>query len=274
MPIVVMAHGFSATAHGMTADRYAAAFVDAGFGVFLYDHRGFGLSDGEPRGEVNSWIQVRGYRDALDRVAALPGARSDRLALWGDSFSGGVALGVAAIDDRVAALLLMAPACGRDVQPDDPGGALYERMRERMLVGDPRASVAEWRGPMPVVSADPETEPAALPVASAFDWFAEYGNRSGTGWQNQVVLTAPRRDTWHPMVWATHVRAATCMILGAGDDMPGASALAARRTFDLLGGRKELHEVGGGHFGMLRYPSAVFDRAAAIQIAFLTALDK
>ncbi|WP_308465420.1 alpha/beta hydrolase [Rathayibacter soli] len=273
VPTIVMAHGFSATARGMTADRYAAAFADAGFGTFLYDHRGFGQSGGEPRGEVNTWIQARGYRDALDLVAPLPGVREDRLALWGDSFSGGVALGVAAVDARVTALLLIAPACGRDVQPDDPDGELYARMRERMLVGDPRASAPEWRGPMPVVSVHPESESAALPVASAFDWFTEYGLRPGTGWENRVVLTAPRRDTWHPMIWAAHVRAATCTILGAGDDMPGASAFAARRTFELLAGRKELHEVDGGHFGMLRYPSAVFDRAAAIQVAFLRGLE-
>src|SRR6266542_227699 len=48
-PIVVMAHGFSATTDGMVADRYAVAFCDAGLAVLLYDHRGFGGSGGEPR---------------------------------------------------------------------------------------------------------------------------------------------------------------------------------------------------------------------------------
>lgn len=62
-PIIVMAHGYSATIDGMTADRYAEAFHEAGFAVLLYDHRNFGISGGEPRQEINVWRQVRGYLD-------------------------------------------------------------------------------------------------------------------------------------------------------------------------------------------------------------------
>ena len=35
----------------------------------LYDHRNFGISDGEPRQQINKWIQARGYRDAIDFVS-------------------------------------------------------------------------------------------------------------------------------------------------------------------------------------------------------------
>ena len=60
-----MAHGLSATISGMTADRYAEVFRDAGFAVLLFDHRNFGISDGEPRQQINKWVQARGYRDAM-----------------------------------------------------------------------------------------------------------------------------------------------------------------------------------------------------------------
>ncbi len=63
-PLVVMAHGFSATRH-MIADKYAEVFHAAGLAVLLYDHRGFGDSGGEPRLQINPWIQARGYRDAI-----------------------------------------------------------------------------------------------------------------------------------------------------------------------------------------------------------------
>ena len=59
-----MAHGTSATI-GMVADQYAEAFHDARLSVLLYDHRGFGASDGEPRLEINPWLQAQGYRDGL-----------------------------------------------------------------------------------------------------------------------------------------------------------------------------------------------------------------
>jgi uncharacterized protein len=96
-PLVVMAHGFSATRH-MTADKYAEVFRAAGLAVLLYDHRGFGDSGGEPRLQLNPWIQARGYRDALSNGSSLEGVDASRVAIWGDSFSGGVALAVAGID--------------------------------------------------------------------------------------------------------------------------------------------------------------------------------
>lgn len=35
-PIIVMAHGFTATINGMIADKYAEEFCKAGFAVLLY----------------------------------------------------------------------------------------------------------------------------------------------------------------------------------------------------------------------------------------------
>ena len=55
VPIVIMAHGTSATIT-MVADRYAEALREAGFAILLYDHRNFGINDGEPRGELNPRI--------------------------------------------------------------------------------------------------------------------------------------------------------------------------------------------------------------------------
>ena len=48
-----MAHGFTTTINGMTADKYAERFREAHFAVLLYNHRSFGTSDGEPRQEIN-----------------------------------------------------------------------------------------------------------------------------------------------------------------------------------------------------------------------------
>jgi len=48
-----MAHGFTTTINGMTADKYAERFRQAGYSVLLYDHRNLGISDGEPRQEIN-----------------------------------------------------------------------------------------------------------------------------------------------------------------------------------------------------------------------------
>ena len=47
-PAIVMTHGLSAVKE-MFLDDYAAAFADAGFTTLVYDHPGFGASDGAPR---------------------------------------------------------------------------------------------------------------------------------------------------------------------------------------------------------------------------------
>ncbi|ODV13252.1 MAG: hypothetical protein ABT20_02500 [Rubrivivax sp. SCN 70-15] len=64
LPCVVMAHGTSATV-AMVAIEYARVFAHAGVAALVYDHRNFGRSGGEPRGEINPWVQCRGYVDAL-----------------------------------------------------------------------------------------------------------------------------------------------------------------------------------------------------------------
>jgi len=103
-PAVVMAHGTTATIT-MAIDRYAEVFCAGGLGVLLYDHRNFGASGGEPRQEINPWIQARGYRDAVSYLLTRGDVRPDKVAIWGDSYSGGLALVVAALDRRVAAVV-------------------------------------------------------------------------------------------------------------------------------------------------------------------------
>jgi cephalosporin-C deacetylase-like acetyl esterase len=118
-PAVVMTHGFSATIT-MVVDRYAEVFAEAGFVVLLYDHAGFGRSDGEPRQVINPWVQARGYLDAVSYLGTVDGVDLSRVAVWGDSLSGGEAVVVATIDERVAAVVVQVPVCGPREAPEDP----------------------------------------------------------------------------------------------------------------------------------------------------------
>lgn len=118
-----MAHGFSATKE-MVTDRYADVFTEAGVAVLLFDHRGFGESGGEPRLQINPWVQTRGYRDAISFATTLTEVDPTRIGVWGDSFSSGAALVVAALDDRIAALVVQVPALGEELPPDGPKGSL------------------------------------------------------------------------------------------------------------------------------------------------------
>jgi uncharacterized protein len=269
-PLVVMAHGFSATRH-MTADKYAEVFHAAGLAVLLYDHRGFGDSGGEPRLQINPWIQARGYRDALSYGRSLEGVDPGRVAIWGDSFSAGVALAVAAMDDRVAALVAQVPAIGRELPPADPDGSLYRAFKETILSGAVEPSEGEVQGPLPVVSDDQVRRPSALQPLTAYRWFIEYGGRFGTRWVNDLTRAQPKTPVaWHPGLCARYVSCPSLFLVSPQDEMPGSKPAVARDAYDKLAGPKEWIEIDGGHFGLLYFPSEEFERASSAQARFLS----
>jgi uncharacterized protein len=267
-PVVIMTHGTSATIT-MVVDRYAEVFCHAGFAVLLYDHRNFGISDGEPRGEINPWVQARGYRDAIDYVSSLPDIDKSRVAIWGDSFSAGQVLVVGACDDRVKAIVSQIPACGPTMPPPDPDGALFTAVKRTFDTGDVSIPGAV-SGPLPVVSFDQHGTPSLLTPISAYRWFIEYGGRHGTRWENWVTRVIPKTPApYHPGICATHINAPTLMMIAPEDEMPGAIPAVARAAYECIPAKKELIEIAGGHFGLLHYPSDLFDQAAQAQRDFL-----
>lgn len=267
-PVVVMAHGFSATIP-MVMDRYAECFRERGFAVLAFDHRGHGSSDGEPRGEINPWVQALGYIDAIGAVCADTGIGSSPIALWSDSLSARVAMGVAALDNRISALVCQVPALGGEQGADDEDGERLAAMDRFLGSGALRRPADEWKS-APVVSADQAASSSALKPLTAYRWFIEYGGRYGTGWGNRVVFTAPSdAPDFDPFAAAPRVRVPTLFAMSPDDEMPGATSDVTRAVFDRIAGPKELVEVDGGHFGLLEHPSRAFDRASAAEAAWL-----
>lgn len=98
-----MAHGFSGLKYrGLQA--YAERFRDAGFVVIVHDHRNFGLSGGEIRGDIDPWQQISDWRRVISYLEVLPGVDRNRLGIWGTSYAGGHALVLAATDARLRAV--------------------------------------------------------------------------------------------------------------------------------------------------------------------------
>ncbi len=267
-PVVVMAHGFSATLT-MATDKYAEAIRGAGFAALLYDHRNLGISDGEPRGEINPWIQARGYRDAINFVSNRPEIDGNRVAVWGDSLSGGEVLVVAACDDRVGAIVSQVGGCGSASAPDDPDGKLFELLRDTFLNGDvgtPDAAI----GPMPIVSPDQNGTPSILKPLSAFRWFLEYGGRHGSGWVNWATRVLPKTPCpYHPGLCTPHINVPVLAFISPTDEMENANPNVMREAAESVPGRKEIVDIEGGHFELLFYPSEIFSQVAEKQCAFL-----
>ena len=148
-------------------------------------------SDGEPRLEVNPWVQARGYVDALRFIESVPWIDVDRVALWGDSYSGPQAMIVGAVDDRPAAVIAQVPAIGAHPPPTDLDGALFSTMADTLLYGDVSGGPEHTTGPLPVVSANQLSTPSLLKPIQAYRWFIEYGERPGTKWENLTTRVLP-----------------------------------------------------------------------------------
>lgn len=106
-PIVVMAHGVTGTRRdGLWS--FAERFAAAGINALLFDHRGFGDSEGE-KDYFDPHMQLDDWRAALAFARALPEVDATKVATLGSSLGGGNALWAAADDGRVAACISQVP---------------------------------------------------------------------------------------------------------------------------------------------------------------------
>jgi uncharacterized protein len=103
-PAIIMMHGFGANKSGgpqWVCERFAAW----GYVALRFDYRGCGESGGE-RGRVIPLEEVADARNAVTYLATRPEVDPARIALAGSSLGAGVAVQAAALDPRVAAVIL------------------------------------------------------------------------------------------------------------------------------------------------------------------------
>jgi uncharacterized protein len=104
VPIVVMAGGWCYVKE-LRQPLYAEHFNKAGVAALVFDYRRLGASEGEPRQHIDPWAQIEDYRAAISFAAGLPEVDSERIGVWGISYSGGHALIVGALDRRVKSVI-------------------------------------------------------------------------------------------------------------------------------------------------------------------------
>ncbi|WP_174531387.1 alpha/beta hydrolase, partial [Micromonospora maritima] len=109
VPAVLLAHGFGGTKESVRSD--AEDLVARGYAVLTWTARGFGRSGGQIHLD-NPDYEVRDAQRLLDRLAARPEVRLDasgdpRVGVVGGSYGGGLALLLAAQDQRVDAIVPM-----------------------------------------------------------------------------------------------------------------------------------------------------------------------
>ena len=262
VPTIVMAHGFSAVKE-MYLDRFAEEFAKHGLAALVYDNRNFGVSDGRIRQEIDPWEQVRDYRDAITFAETLSETASDRIGIWGSSYSGGHVLVLGAIDRRVKCVVSQVPLISghalarRLVRSDFLAGLhrMFEDDRRARYGGKPPAMI-------PVVSENP-AGPAALPTPDSWTFFTETGRKRAPAWRNEVTLRSVEMFTeYEPGSYIAHISPTPLMLVVCLRDHLTV-ADHALEAYERALAPKKLVTLDAGHFDA--YETG-FDQAASAAV--------
>jgi alpha-beta hydrolase superfamily lysophospholipase len=251
-PAVVMAHGLSGTRRdglGPFAERFAAA----GIAAFLFDHRGFGDSGGEPD-LFEPRRQLQDWRAAIACARALPGIDPERVATFGSSMGGGNALAAAASDPRVAAVVSQVPFLDILTQAHRSSA----RVTARVLL----AATCGRR--LPAVGQPHEAAPINAPGGEA-GWRRVVAGGEDSRWRNRISSRWLLRPPHRPARLAAQLHCPWLLCVGEADRVarPGPAIAAARRA--PLGELRTYPDV--DHFDI--YDGPAHEAVVADEVAFL-----
>ncbi|HUC17049.1 MAG TPA: alpha/beta hydrolase [Acetobacteraceae bacterium] len=244
-PAITMAHGFAGTReHGIAP--FAQAFAAAGFVVLVHDHRNFGVSGGEPRGDIDPWRQIADWRRAISYLEARPEVDPARIGLWGTSYAGGHAIVLGATDRRLCCVVAQVPTISgyeqglRRVAPDAVPALeqVFNNDERAQLLGEPpRRQV--------IASPDPSV-PAAYRTQEAIDFYLQ--SIPAGLWENEITLRSTHMARmYEPGTWIARVSPTPLLMIVARDDRVTVTDLALA-AYERALEPKRLLLLPGGHF--------------------------
>jgi hypothetical protein len=244
-PAITMAHGFAGTREH-AIERFAKAFADAGFVVLVHDHRNFGTSGGEIRGDVDPTRQIADWRRAISFLESRPEVDPLRIGLWGTSYAGGHAIVLGATDRRLRCVVAQVPTISgyeqglRRVSPDALPTLehVFDEDERAQLRGEPLRRQA-------VVSVDTSVL-AAYRSKEAIDFYLQ--PVSAGLWENEITLRSTRAARmYEPGNWISRVSPTPLLLVVASDDKLTVTDLALA-AYERALEPKRLALIPGGHF--------------------------
>ena len=272
-PCIIMCHGTSATITMCLSD-YASEFQKRGFNVFLFDHAGFGRSDGKERQTINPWVQAKGIADAVSFVKKSNDHHNGKIILWGDSFAGMLVLTAGAVVEGLTGIVSFTASCGLQILNFENPKQDFKIFKAIFDEGNfDQLEDFSRDGPMAVVSTDQENNASLLTPIQAFKWFIDQGGKFNSGWENRVTRVIPQTEVpLTPLLTAPFITAPVLMMVGKDDEMPLISRDVQIEVYDRIESDKELYEIDGGHFGAIYPKSEIFYEAISKQSAFINSI--
>ncbi|MFF3851959.1 alpha/beta fold hydrolase [Micromonospora sp. NPDC002575] len=282
VPAVLLAHGFGGTKESVRSD--AEELAGQGYAVLAWTARGFGRSGGQIHLDSPDH-EVRDAQRLLDWLAARPEVRTDaagdpRVGVVGGSYGGGLALLLAAQDQRVDAIVPMITwnDLSRAFLPESTGGPATSGVFKKGWAGlffggggnagsgpaglsgtsaaQPEGDPASAGPPSPAPGAGPGTGSGRAPTGAAdpscgrfaADVCAAYLRIATTGRGDQAAVDLLRRSS--PAGVLDRIKAPTLLVQGEADTLfPLAEADANARGIAAVGTPVRVAWFTGGHDG-------------------------
>ncbi|KAF4452203.1 peptidase s15 [Fusarium austroafricanum] len=247
-PGIIMTPGFNFTKE-MFLVEIAECFQQAGFTTLTYDPRSIGQSEGTPRNEIDPCRNIEDYHDALTYMKSLSLVDSAKIAFWGFSFSGMVALNATALDKRAKAVIAMSPLTIFDFPEDKWRGVLERSMedRESQVSGNPPFS-------LPMVTEMGEN-PAGFGSGIDKEGFKLVSGARALVPDFQVPTTLQSYyhiAAWQPLELIPRVLPTPAMIITPEEDLVSPAEKQKRLIYDRFGVEKyHLTVPGKGHMNIL-----------------------
>lgn len=259
-PMILMAQGF-----GMIRDAglpaFAERFAKEGYAVFYFDYRGFGDSEGQPRHWVSPKRHIEDWQAALAFIQTLPNMNTQRIALWGYSFSGGHAIQTAAKHPNIEAVVLQAPHVSG---LSSLTGVPLAKLLKLSMAGIADLVAGTLGKPVyrPIVGH--EDDVAAMTAFDAWDGYMSQLPENAN-WENKVrARIFLEISMYNPIFNAHRLAMPVCVIAGARDSIIPETAI--RKATQKMP-NVEYTVLDSNHFELCT--GQVFEQNVALQIQFL-----
>jgi uncharacterized protein len=185
-PVVVMAGGWCYVKE-IVIPHYAEPIIKSGVAALMFDYRGLGESDGEPRQHIDPVGQIEDYKNAISFIMTQPEVDPNRVGIWGISYSGGHVLAVGGTDPRVKCIVSTVPVVeGWETMRRCHGERRFEKLMNLIMEDRVRRSRGEAGGTMPMSSSDPDNELSCWPFPHVKEVFGKI-----------KAAEAPRHEHWN-----------------------------------------------------------------------------
>lgn len=219
-PVVVMGGGWCYVKE-LVQPKYAEVFTSFGLSSLIFDYRNFGGSGGEPRQHLNPWSQWDDYRNAISYAERHPSLDSDRIAVWGISYSGGHVLALGALDPRVQALVSIVPVIDGFQNMRLAHGTLsFRRLNDKLLNARRQLSETGKHSYIAHALEDQSQDVPTWPFPASEPMFKRLKESQAPAYENRTtVASVEMLLAYDVMPYARRLTGTdTLMVVAEGDD--------------------------------------------------------